>query len=107
MLPCAGAAMILWSGQSGSTPISRLLAWQPLVYIGKLSYSLYLIHWPVIVFGKLLFPNLSHSLFAVSAISVTFVLATNSFWFIETPLRRGPLTKRHCLSKAAAAMLLI
>jgi peptidoglycan/LPS O-acetylase OafA/YrhL len=106
MLPCAGAAMILWSGQSNPTPVSRLLAWRPLVYVGKLSYSLYLIHWPVIVFGKLLRPELSHSLFAIVAIAATFVLSTVSFWLVETPLRHGLFTKLHCLPKAAAAMLL-
>lgn len=107
ILPCAGAAMIVWSGQSSTTQISRLLARQPLPYIGKLSYSLYLIHWPVIVFGKLLQPNLSNFVFAIAAASASVVLATISFWFIETPLRYGTLTKQYGLPKAAVAMLLV
>ncbi|WP_314955518.1 acyltransferase family protein [Bradyrhizobium cosmicum] len=107
ILPCVGATMIVWSGQSNTTQISRLLAWQPLAYVGKLSYSLYLTHWPVIVFGKLLQPNLSHLVFAIAAASASVVLAAISFWLIETPLRYGTLTKQYCLPKAAAAMLLV
>lgn len=107
ILPCAGAAMIVWSGQSTTTQISRFLAWKPLTYVGKLSYSLYLVHWPVIVFGKLLQPSLSHFVFAIAAASASVVLAAVSFWFIETPLRYGTLTKQNCLPKAATAMLLV
>lgn len=107
VLPCAGAAMIVWSSQSSTTRISRLLAWQPLAYVGKLSYSLYLIHWPVIVLGTLAQPTLPHPVFAFAAASASFVLAAISFRVIETPLRCGTLTRQYCLPKAAAAMLLV
>lgn len=107
VLPCAGAAMIVWSSQSSTTRISRLLAWQPLAYVGKLSYSLYLIHWPVIVLGTLAQPTLPHPVFAFAAASASFVLAAISFRVIETPLRYGTLTRQYCLPKAAAAMLLV
>ncbi len=104
LLPCAGAALIIWSGQSNPTLISRLLGWQPLVYIGKTLLPLYLVHWPVIVFGKLLQPNLPHLAFAFAAAAASFALASISFRYIETPLRYGALTRRHSLRTAVAAM---
>ena len=56
--PCVGAALLIWSngersrGEDGRTLIGSLLAWRPLVFVGLISYSLYLWHWPVLVFGK-------------------------------------------------------
>jgi peptidoglycan/LPS O-acetylase OafA/YrhL len=51
LVPCLGTALIIWSGQAG-TVLSRILAVPPLVYVGKISYPLYLAHWPLIVFGR-------------------------------------------------------
>lgn len=79
--------MIIWSGQS--TPaLSRLLTHRPIVYLGKISYSLYLVHWPVLVFGKRIFPYTPTILFATVAALATIVLAIASFKFIEQPFRR-------------------
>ena len=41
LVPCLGAALIIWSGQAG-TVLSRILGIPPLVYVGKISYPLYL-----------------------------------------------------------------
>lgn len=107
LLPCIGAALILWSGQSQSPFVARLLQWRPLVYVGKISYSLYLVHWPIIVFGKLLLPNLYTWQFVASAAVAAFALAHSSFKYIETPLRYGRITHRRALPIAVAAMLAI
>jgi len=53
LLPVIGAAFLIFSGQYGLTPINRILGTLPFRYIGRLSYSIYLIHWPVIVFTRL------------------------------------------------------
>ena len=48
--PCLGAAMIIAAGETGPSLVGRLLAWRPIAFIGLISYSLYLWHWPIIVF---------------------------------------------------------
>lgn len=52
LAPCCGAALLLWTGEEGGTAVSRLLAWSPLRFIGKISYSLYLWHWPLLLAAR-------------------------------------------------------
>lgn len=51
--PVLGTALIIWSGNAGQTLFHRAVAWQPLVHIGLLSYSLYLWHWPIFALHRL------------------------------------------------------
>lgn len=103
--PVAGACLLILSGQSSWT--GRLLSSVPLVRIGLISYSLYLWHWPLIVFfrnwgwletagGKLI----------VIALSVAAAWLT---WrFIESPTRdRRSFTGRRLASTVVASSLLI
>lgn len=48
LVPCLGAAMFIYAARQG--PITALFRSSPLVWIGRISYSLYLVHWPIIVF---------------------------------------------------------
>jgi peptidoglycan/LPS O-acetylase OafA/YrhL len=49
LVPCIGTALIIQAGESGSSIIGALLSWRPVVFIGLISYSLYLWHWPFII----------------------------------------------------------
>ncbi len=87
---CLGTAMIIWGGEAGRwTIVNRLLAWRGLVGIGLISYSVYLLHWPLIVFAKRILLTeltLSHK----AALAVTAVAAGYCSWrWIETPFRRS------------------
>lgn len=87
VLPCVGAALLIVTGRS-TTFIKRILETKPMVFIGQISFSLYLWHWPVIVFAEigLLQPK---SPFTIALmISVTFVLAVFSWFFVERPFRQ-------------------
>lgn len=66
------------------------LASPPLVHIGKLSYSLYLWHWPVIVFFKWTV-GLETSAHYVACLGLTIVLSYLSLWLVEQPTRHGLL----------------
>src|SRR5262249_10913488 len=52
LLPCVGTALIIVAGRSGPSFVCRALSTKPIVFIGLISYSLYLWHWPLIVFQR-------------------------------------------------------
>lgn len=45
--PCIGALFVIWGNQNNRTVLSRMLSVRPIVFIGLISYSLYLWHWPL------------------------------------------------------------
>lgn len=90
LLPVAGSAAVIAAGV-GTEPAYSLLLRNPIsVYIGDISYSLYLVHWPIIVFAAAVTRRDSyHSLpFAIAVITLAYGLAIISYHFVETPLRR-------------------
>ena len=120
LLPCLGAAFIIGAGESGSSAVYSLLAWRPFVFVGLISYSLYLWHWPVLLvyqmglidlnsefdrhFGKLLSAGRFEHLVILL---VSFALAILSWRFVERPFRKGRLrlAGSHLFATAAAVML--
>eukprot|EP01037_Dinobryon_pediforme_P011235 gene11235-11320_t len=86
LLPCGGAALLILTG-GGDTTVARLLGTAPCVAIGRISYSLYLWHWPVIVFGSIaLFAPHTPAVLATEAL-VMAGLATASTRWVERPFR--------------------
>ncbi len=103
LLPCVGAALVIHSGRGEDTFVRRVLALRPLVFVGLISYSLYLWHWPIIVFAKyVLFRDLSVAERCLLLVA-SFVLAILSWWLVEQPLRR-PVRRRMLFPAAATAM---
>ncbi|WP_082474922.1 acyltransferase family protein [Sphingomonas sp. Leaf343] len=88
LLPCVGAAMLITSGSAG-TILSRLMSTKVMTFIGAISYSLYLWHWPVIVFAEIaLFLSPSWQVMVLE-IFLSLVLATLSWRHVEQPFRMG------------------
>ncbi len=85
LLPCVGTVFILVSGTGLAT---RLLTSRPIKWLGEISYSLYLWHWPLFVFLVILFPDAGLIAFGVTCI-VSVLVAVGSFRFIESPFRLG------------------
>jgi hypothetical protein len=91
LLPCLGAAGVIWSGANGTTLTRRLLAWSPLVAIGLCSYSLYLWHWPIMVYAKYWAVGRFSVLENIGLVLVSLAAATLSLRFIERPFREKRL----------------
>ena len=83
-----GLIVIISSGKQ-HTLMSRLLSFKPVVFIGKISYSLYLWHFPVLVLttpvSEIGNPNI---IFVILRVILTFILAAASYVFVETPIRK-------------------
>lgn len=89
ILPVAGTATVIWAAGTGGA--LGVLSSRPAQYIGRISYSLYLWHFPVLIFVQ----SVTHSIFAsAAAVVATFVLADLSYRFIEKPALKIAVLKR-------------
>jgi peptidoglycan/LPS O-acetylase OafA/YrhL len=107
-LPCIGAALLIWIGTSGESVTTKLLESRVLVFIGLISYSLYLWHWPLLVFTKHVVGEILGLDARLGIGLASLVLATFSWRFIETPFRsRLRITTRQAwvFSSATVALL--
>ena len=85
LLPVGGTVLLLIAGTDEASPVSRLLAVPPLAKIGDWSYSIYLWHWPFIVFAVRLWP--ANDLAPIAATLVAMLPAIASYYWLERPLR--------------------
>ncbi len=105
LAPCVGAALVIYGGSHDRTLVSRVLSWRIPVFIGLISYSLYLWHWPIIVFAQL---HLGRALEAgdmALIFVVSLAVSALSWRYIEQPFRRsGGTPRKKVVVSAAAAM---
>ncbi len=89
LVPTVGAALMIASGLR-LTPGSpqRLLSLKPMVWIGGLSYSIYLWHWPILVAAQAKYPDIQLR-WTVLLMILSIVPAWLSLKFIENPIRFG------------------
>jgi peptidoglycan/LPS O-acetylase OafA/YrhL len=103
LLPVLGTGLLLIGGLASNTLISRVLASRPLLWVGDRSYSIYLWHWPFIVFAAKLWPgNLSAVLIACA---VSVIPAWASYRWIEQPIRNRTFTRPRLTATILATML--
>lgn len=108
LLPCLGAAGLIYSNSLGKTFVGDVLSSRPFVFIGQISYSLYLWHWPLLVCARLfLFRPLTRwEGLEIAVLSV--VVAAISWRFVERPFRQATMDRRRVFvvaSSGAAALL--
>ena len=83
-----GLIVIISSGKQ-HTVMSRLLSFKPVVFIGKISYSLYLWHFPILVLTTPVAEiGNTNIYFVILRVILTFVVAIVSYVFVETPIRK-------------------
>ena len=91
LLPSFGAALFIVGG--GSPFGARILTLSPSLAIGRASYSLYLCHWPIIVFGRLIFGDVAEQPSAILlAFAAMIALALLMQRYIERPFRYAGTT---------------
>jgi peptidoglycan/LPS O-acetylase OafA/YrhL len=87
---CLATAALLFQGVGGASITSKLLAFKPLVFIGTLSYSLYLWHWPILAVMSYMGIALTPPMTIVYFVS-TFVTAWLCYVLIENRFRKARL----------------
>ena len=85
LLPVTGTLLLLIAGSQMNSAALRFLSSAPLVKIGDWSYSIYLWHWPLIVFAAILWPH--NDLSIVAAAVVSLIPALLSYRYVEQPIR--------------------
>lgn len=90
--PVLGAALIIYTGEHQATFISRLLSIRPMLWIGLISYSLYLWHWPLIVFWRYFRVEKIGLLESLCLIAVSILFAKLSWSYVEQPFRSAKKT---------------
>jgi peptidoglycan/LPS O-acetylase OafA/YrhL len=89
VLPTSGAFLLIAIGRT--TLIGQwLLGSRPLVYVGLISYPLYLWHWPILSFARILNYEEPSRLVRSICIVGAFLLAELTYRFVERPIRFGP-----------------
>jgi peptidoglycan/LPS O-acetylase OafA/YrhL len=92
LIPVSGSALILYYGQ-GSLINSRILSLTPIVWIGLISYPLYLCHWSLIAFTRLLSAEEPTVQFKLKLFVASVLLAYLVYKYIELPLRFGQASR--------------
>lgn len=87
-LPCGGAFLVLAAGPTAWLN-RRILALRPLVWIGLISYPLYLWHWPLLSFAHILDTAIPSAATRVVLSGLAFPLAWATYAFVEKPVRFG------------------
>lgn len=110
--PCLGAALFIWANARDSerkapTTPGDLLSRRAPVFIGLISYSLYLWHWPLLAFSN--YWSLSDlSLgYRVSIVGIVAILAYASWRWVETPFRRRRGSRPTVLALAGGALAIV
>jgi len=110
VLPTAGAVALIATGAIRGGP-GLVLASPPVRFLGRISYSLYLWHWPILVFAPLAAgtPLGIEARSALAAVAV--VVAWLSWWAVEEPFRRGRpsivLGTRRAIGSGVAAIMAV
>lgn len=79
-------ALLIWTAHENE-PVTILLSTKAFVFIGRISYSLYLWHFPIFAFGRLISIDSPGALDMVSWLTLTFICAVAGYYLIERPFR--------------------
>jgi hypothetical protein len=105
--PTLAAAALIAAGESGECTVTRCLSWRPLVFIGLISYSLYLWHAPLFTLVRYWHVTPLSPGAAMALIGVTFVLAVPSWRWIEKPVRSRTVLRPNAAFVALALVLTV
>ncbi len=107
LIPCVGTALMIWTGRRGGSWTCRVLSFKPIVLLGLVSYSVYLLHWPLVALAKYRFSYHAGTRFGI--LLVCLLGGYLSWRYIEKPFRNprfGTRARVFCGWGLASAVLL-
>jgi peptidoglycan/LPS O-acetylase OafA/YrhL len=111
LLPTVGAALVIGGGAAGAGTIPvRLLTLAPMRFLGRISYSLYLWHWPILVLPAAAIDGSLPLIARLALVGVSIAVATASQRWVEDPIRQGRFVGRkvgRTLALAGATSLVV
>ncbi|SON58236.1 O-acetyltransferase OatA [Hartmannibacter diazotrophicus] len=109
LLPVVGAGLVIIFNANGLTGAGRLLSTRPMVWTGKISYSLYLFHGPLFVYAHYMAIDKLTPVEIVGLLALSFLLGWLSWKYVETPFRRAkaPPARIFAYAGIAAALLVV
>lgn len=108
VLAVGGSTLVVFLGGTRESWLNRLLSTSLMVWIGLISYSLYLWHWPILVFAHyyLVRPILSPTQIVI-ALALMFALATASWRWVERPFRNRSMPIGSVLFRVASGCVVV
>lgn len=103
-LPVIGTLFVIVGGMPAG-PVGWLIRWRPVQFLGDVSYSVYLWHWPVLTTLVLVTGRPPTVLEGIGVAAASVVLAAATKYFVEDPGRRSPLLSRGRLAAFAFALI--
>lgn len=100
--PALGTVLFIASGPQAIA--NRALSARPIVFVGLISYSLYLWHWPVLVFGRLHSDGPLSNVETLALLVLAGALSCATYYLVEKPTRRPSSTKWIPVSACAALL---
>ncbi len=111
LLPVIGTSLVLISSKTTDTFVSKILSFQPIVFIGLISYSLYLWHWPILVFTNYsIYPLYDYTLMmGVGCMALAVALSVLTWAFVEQPIRKKTIlsSRSQIMSVSASGLFLM
>jgi len=104
-LPVVLASAFLMLNSDQKTWFTKLLSTRPFVNLGDISYSLYLLHWPVLVIAKQKFGD--EDRVVVAAVLLSILSSVAMYQFVENPFRRKSWGNRKAFALSIAALVLL
>jgi len=102
IFPVAGALLLIYNGREANI-VNQLLSSNAAVFIGKISYSLYLWHWPVLTLGNYHLGDSANAATSAALLALSFILAIASWRFVELPTRYKLLSMQRSWLVAGAS----
>lgn len=107
LMPTLGTALVLHAGSRGAANyVSHLIANRLFVFFGNISYSLYLWHWPILAYMRIIYGNqLPFPAASMAVLSATF-LSVLSYRFVEKPIMKYPTSRAPFLRAGVLSMII-
>jgi peptidoglycan/LPS O-acetylase OafA/YrhL len=106
LMPVLGAVLLIAAGPEAWCN-RLLLACRPAVWIGIISYPLYLWHWPLLSYARIILGEMPDQTFRIGMFAVALTLAMLTYWLVERPIRFGKRARGEKAVALLAALVIV